>query len=82
MRQNVAICPKCGTKFHRWGHMQVFDEGRMRKMLERRGFEILISKILPIGLMATHHFLKYSIPTLKKFGFFSQGNLFVIAVKI
>jgi ubiquinone/menaquinone biosynthesis C-methylase UbiE len=81
MRQNMVVCPKCGAKFHRWGHVQVFDEKRMREMLERRGFEIVKIKRLPIGFMAEHKFLKHFRYFLECFGFISPGNLFVIAVK-
>lgn len=81
MRQNMVVCPKCGAKFHRWGHMQVFDEKRMSEMLERRGFEIVKIKRLPIGFMAEHKFLKHFKYFLERFGFISSGNLFVVAVK-
>jgi len=81
LRQNMVVCPKCGTKFHRVGHMQVFDEERMREMLENRYFEIVEMKILPIGFMATHKFLKHFRYFLERFGFLSGGNLFVVAVK-
>lgn len=81
MRQNMVVCPKCGAKFHRWGHMQVFDEERMREMLERRGFEIVKIKRLPIGFTAEHKFLKHFKYFLEKFGFLSSGNLFAVGVK-
>lgn len=81
MRQNMVVCPKCDAKFHRWGHVQVFDEKGIREMLERRGFEIVKIKRLPIGFMAEHKFLKHVRYFLERFGFISPGNLFVIAVK-
>ena len=81
LRQNMVVCPKCGAKFHRVGHMQVFDEERMQEILEKKGFEIVEMKILPIGFMATHKFLKHFRYFLKRFGFLSGGNLFVVAVK-
>ncbi|RJS80712.1 SAM-dependent methyltransferase [Methanophagales archaeon] len=81
MKQNMVVCPKCGARFHRWGHMQVFDEKRMREMLERRGFEIAKIKRLPIGFMAEHKFIKQFKFFLKRFRFLSSGNLFVVAVK-
>ena len=46
-KQNIAVCPKCGAKFHRVRHMQVFDEKRMRKVLEQKGLVIVTSKVLP-----------------------------------
>lgn len=69
------------AKFYRVGHMQVFDEKRMREMLERKGFEILKIKRLPIGFMAEHELLKYFRYFLERFGFISSGNLFLVAVK-
>jgi SAM-dependent methyltransferase len=30
--QNV-VCPDCGSRFHRWGHMQSFDVARMSALL-------------------------------------------------
>ena len=81
LKQNMAVCPKCGAKFHRVGHMQVFDEKRMKEMLETRGFKIIKIKPLPIGFMATHKFLKHFRYFLELFGFISSGNLFVVAVK-
>jgi len=82
LRQNMVICPKCGAKFHRVGHMQqVFDEKRMREMSEKRGFEIVKTKVLPTGFMATHKFLKHFRYFLERFGFLSSGNLFVVALK-
>ena len=81
LRQNMVVCPKCDAKFHRWGHMQVFDEKRMREMLEEKGFEIVVNKVLPLGFMATHKFIKHFKCFLKRFGFLSSGNLFVVAVK-
>jgi len=30
---NTVICPDCGRRFHRWGHSQSFDPGRLRKAL-------------------------------------------------
>lgn len=81
MKQNMVVCPKCGAKFHRWGHVQVFDEKRMREMLERSGFEIVKIKRLPIGFMAEHKFLKHFRYFIERFGFISSGNLFVVAVK-
>jgi SAM-dependent methyltransferase len=32
--QNV-VCPDCGSRFHRWGHMQSFDVVRMSDILAR-----------------------------------------------
>jgi len=33
LNEQIVICPKCGEKFHRWGHIQSFDEFRMHQLL-------------------------------------------------
>lgn len=30
---SMVVCPDCGKKFHRWGHVQSFSEGRLKKLL-------------------------------------------------
>ena len=36
-RENLAeqavVCPHCGQQFHRWGHRQAFDSGKLRELL-------------------------------------------------
>lgn len=81
LEQNMVLCPNCGAKFHRSGHMQAFDENRIKSILEGKGFEIAKLQVLPIGFMATHRFLKHFRYFLKRFGFLQSNNLFVVAVK-
>lgn len=47
LQDSLVICPCCGSKFHRWGHVQSFSKNRIRelfngkltfKLLERRYF--------------------------------------------
>ena len=33
LRVSDCLCPSCGTNFHRWGHVQSFDETRLRQLL-------------------------------------------------
>jgi ubiquinone/menaquinone biosynthesis C-methylase UbiE len=81
LNQDTVICPKCGIKFHRWGHIQVFDENRLEEILKKKGFDVIRMKPLPIGFMASHRFIKYFRYLIKKLGFLSSLNLFAIAVK-
>ncbi len=37
LAQNVAVCPSCATRFHRWGHVQSFTRERLDTVLT--GFE-------------------------------------------
>jgi SAM-dependent methyltransferase len=37
--EQLAVCPHCGVNFHRWGHLQSFDETRLRALLSRH-FEV------------------------------------------
>ena len=34
LNEQIVICPNCGEKFHRWGHVQSFDKLKMSKLLE------------------------------------------------
>lgn len=79
LEESIVVCPKCNAKFHRWGHMQVFDEEKMDIILRRKGFEIVKIKILPIGFMARHKFLGYFRVFLENVGFLSSKNLFAVA---
>ena len=33
LKESECVCPKCGHIFHRWGHIQHFDEERLAKIL-------------------------------------------------
>jgi 2-polyprenyl-3-methyl-5-hydroxy-6-metoxy-1,4-benzoquinol methylase len=36
LSEQFVVCPHCGEKFHRWGHLQSFDAARMRGLLSKR----------------------------------------------
>jgi SAM-dependent methyltransferase len=44
-------CPKCGHKFHRYGHLQSFDEVRLREICKAHGFIIRLMRIYALGGM-------------------------------
>ena len=52
-RENLAtsevFCPDCHKTFHRWGHLQSFDEAKMRGALTRH---LAVKKIRPVYLIA------------------------------
>ncbi len=35
LNEQIVICPKCGEKFHRWGHIQLFDENRVHFLFNK-----------------------------------------------
>lgn len=35
LSEQIVICPNCGEKFHRWGHIQSFNEKRMNEILKK-----------------------------------------------
>jgi SAM-dependent methyltransferase len=39
---NTIFCPHCRTSFHKWGHVQSFDESRMRALLAASGFDVIL----------------------------------------
>lgn len=40
--EQATICPKCGEKFHRWGHVQSFDISRMSSILKKAFSSIVV----------------------------------------
>jgi len=78
IKQNMVVCPKCGEKFHRVGHIQSFDETKIKNILEKRGFKIIKIQALPLGSMARHPFLKYSKWFFQRIGYFNPTNMFVV----
>ncbi len=38
---NIVICPECGKRYHRWGHLQSFDKLRIKSVLKEVGLEIM-----------------------------------------
>jgi len=49
--QNSVACPECGHEFHRFGHLQSFDEKRITELLRNHGFKISFLKIYAMGAM-------------------------------
>lgn len=80
LNQNIVSCPDCGIKFHRWGHIQVFNEKNISLIL-KDNFELIKIKKVPIGFNATYKFLKYFRWLIEKFGFLKDQNLFLVAKK-
>ena len=54
--ESEVVCPHCGERFHRWGHMQSFDKARLRTELEECKFAVVSLK--------TYAFPDYSTPSL------------------
>lgn len=37
---STAVCPSCGTVFHKVGHVRSFDKTQMRRVLETHSFQV------------------------------------------
>ena len=59
LENNSFVCPKCGHKFHKVGHLQSFDEERMKNLLEKHDFKIVFMKIYALGAMSKLPFGRY-----------------------
>jgi SAM-dependent methyltransferase len=35
LREQLVVCPKCGERFHRWGHAQTFNAESVKVLLSR-----------------------------------------------
>jgi len=84
LKENFTMCPKCGERFHYWGHLHSFDEEKIKNILEKNKFKISKIKILPLGFRARHPILKHFLWLLKRIGYkfhISDLSLFVVAQK-
>jgi cyclopropane fatty-acyl-phospholipid synthase-like methyltransferase len=85
LADNETYCPHCKVAFHRWGHLQTFDEMRMSSALEKY---FAIRKVGPI-FFAPWNVLdwkgKLSVSARLAFSWFgvhgTTSNLLFIAVK-
>lgn len=41
---NLAVCPDCGKRFHRWGHVRAFTRDTLRAVLERQLADVRIEE--------------------------------------
>ncbi|HXG24881.1 MAG TPA: class I SAM-dependent methyltransferase [Chthonomonadales bacterium] len=41
---NEVVCPHCGTKFHRWGHLQSFSTARLTSLLAGELSSVTVSR--------------------------------------
>ena len=81
LSQNMVSCPDCGTKFHRWGHLQVFDEENITLLLKKENLKVIKIKKLSLGFNATYKVLKYFRWIIERFGFLKDQNMFLVAKK-
>ena len=56
LRKAMVTCPECGCTFHRTGHCQVFDEGRIRNLFSSRGFKVVKVRKVNLGYMSMFKF--------------------------
>ena len=46
LKEGIAVCPKCGEYFHRWGHMQSFSQERLLNMLSLDFNNVSIKRVI------------------------------------
>lgn len=81
LEENKYICPKCGHKFHKVGHLQSFDEIRIKNILEMAGFETISIKVYAFGAMAKLPFGRYFNWLFKRFDYQSIGKTMMVVVQ-
>ena len=52
LETNTYTCPECGHRFHKVGHLQSFNKGRIQNIFEEHGFEIVFMKVYALGAMS------------------------------
>lgn len=83
LKLNSIVCPKCGHQFHRYGHLQSFDERRITDLLNKYGFKICFLKIYALGAMVKIPFGRYIHFLFKRLQFeFVEKTIVVVAQRI
>lgn len=42
---NEAVCPGCGERFHRWGHVQTFSPQSLTQLFLEHDYKIVLTKV-------------------------------------
>jgi len=78
-----VLCPKCGHEFHRYGHLQSFDEDKLRRLFATYGLEIRSTGVYVLGGMAKLPLGRYFHFILKMLDFeFLQKSIVGVWVRI
>ncbi len=79
LNEGMVSCPNCHTKFHRWGHLKVFDESNIMSSLRTCGFKVVEMRFMPLSLMAEHRIIRWFWRWFIRVGFLQVSDLFVVA---
>ena len=52
LKVSEVTCPDCGSRFHKKGHCQVFDQKRVKSIFKENGFNIVKMRTLNLGLLS------------------------------
>jgi ubiquinone/menaquinone biosynthesis C-methylase UbiE len=81
LKQNSVACPECGHEFHRYGHIQSFDEKKITELLRSHSFQISFLKIYALGAMVKIPLGRLLHFVLKRLQFEFVGKTIVIAAQ-
>lgn len=51
LKKSIVVCPRCGARFHRWGHEQSFSESRLR---------LILGSVFPVVKVSRKYFIHYA----------------------
>jgi ubiquinone/menaquinone biosynthesis C-methylase UbiE len=81
LKQNSIVCPECGHEFHRYGHLQSFDEKKITELLRSHSFQVSFLKIYALGAMVKIPLGRYIHFALKRLQFEFVGKTIVVVVQ-
>ncbi len=83
LKLNSVVCPECGHQFHRYGHLQSFNQEKIRTILSGHGFKISFINVYALGAMAKVPLGRYIHFLLKRLQFqFIGKTIVVVAQKV
>lgn len=81
LENNSFICPECGHKFHKVGHLQSFTKEMIKKILEDNNFTVIFLKIFPIGVITKLSLGWLFYPIFLKFNYECISKTIIIVAK-
>ena len=77
---NAVVCPKCLHKFHRYGHLQFFDDKSILDILTE--YDIVFLKVYALGAMSVLPLGRYFNWLFKRLDYESIPKTLIIVAKV
>jgi len=81
LKAHEIFCPKCGSRFHRVGHIQSFNKKSMQSLLSKNKFKIIVNRSVPFSYFKRYPYLRPFLQLLSDKEIIKNKKLFTVAQK-